>query len=144
MNETEKQAIPSAQISGKDLQIKSLKFVHQKNGNFQIFHADGGWGLVTRDGSIQIEFYTEHQPMPPAVVHTFEPDGNLSPAFTIEGVRDHAHPDQAIMVRDFQCAIVVHLPAAVQLHTMLGNFIGQLMQQTNPQEIAIPQQGEKK
>jgi hypothetical protein len=95
--------------------------VTQKQGeHLPTYHADGGWGISNHHGMIRIAFYTENPPIPESIIQHVHPDGKP------KGSPEIAGPDVSeyhIVVRDFQCNVILPLSAAVQVHGMLGNFI---------------------
>jgi len=134
MNETAKKSIGRTLGPINQVSQTSVKFIHQKNASFRAFPADGVWGVLTPSGGLQVEVYTEHQPVPDAVIHSFNPDGTISEGFRAEGALTTS--EQAIMIRDFHTAIIVSsLQCAIQLHDLLSRYIEMqkaMVRQNNP------------
>ena len=105
---------------------KPVKFVHEKDPQYRTYHADGAWGTINSFGNLQIEFCVERPPTPNAVIQPVKPDGNFTGEQTLEGLDD---PDNFVVVRDFQCGIVLSIAAAVQVQSVLDSFIKTSKQQ---------------
>lgn len=99
---------------------KTVKFIHKQGDRLPTYHADGAWGVSNQHGNIRISFYTENIPVPTAAIHPVHPDGSPTGEQELEGIID---PKYFLMIRDFQCNVVLSITSAVQVHQMLGNFI---------------------
>jgi hypothetical protein len=121
MSETVKKPVVAEPQPQAQAAPKTIRIIHQKSPNFPIFHSDGVWGVLTPSGGFHIEFYTEHQPVPTAVVHFLTPDGSLSNEYKAEGTLSSS--DQGIIIRDFQAGIVLSVPVAMQLRDLLVRYI---------------------
>ena len=97
-----------------------VKFIHEKCPQYRTYHVDGAWGAITGLSNIQLELYSEHPPLPKAVIHPVKPDGTYTGEQSIEGIDD---PDHFVVVRDFQLGVVLSLQSAKLVHEILGNFI---------------------
>lgn len=51
-----------------------VTFHYIKSNYFRVAHADGAWGGITPRGLIQINFYSERQPIAKQTFHTIEGD----------------------------------------------------------------------
>jgi hypothetical protein len=76
--------------------------------------------MVNNSGNIQLNYYVDHEPLPEASIwpvneHGF-PTGEMK---TVENLDSNYY----IVARDFQVGVVLSLPAARQVHAVLGNFI---------------------
>jgi hypothetical protein len=138
MNDPKQQSVQSeAAFSGPP--PKTVKFIFQRSGNFRVYPAEGCWGVFSQSGAFHIEFYTEHQPVPESVTYALNPDGTLPDQWkSIEGM---SAPESAIVVRDVQAAVVLSLPAAMQLHALLDKFINIQMKLGSIQRISETQEG---
>jgi hypothetical protein len=124
MQDQEKKPISSAHAT--PLQLKPVKFIHEKGAQYRVYHADGAWGVINNFGNVQIDFCVERPPMPSAVIHPVKQDGNYTGEQTMEGIEDKNH---FVVVRDFQCGVVLSFAAAVQVHSVLEVFIKSSKQQ---------------
>jgi hypothetical protein len=99
---------------------KPVKFVHQKSGQYRIYHADNAWGLTNTWGNLQIDFCVEYPTPATAIVAPVKPDGNFTGEQKIEGVDNSEH---YVMIRDFQCGVIFSLQSAIQARHILDTFI---------------------
>jgi hypothetical protein len=106
--------------------VKPVKFIHRNEDRMPIYHADGGWGISSHNHLIRINFYTENPPCPTSVIQDVNPDGSAKGQQMEIGVDD---PDYFLIVRDFQCSIVLTPQSAIQIHQMLGSFIKVVQEQ---------------
>lgn len=101
--------------------VQPLKFVHEQPPTYRIFHADGVWGMVNIQGNVQMDFFLERSPRPDFV--TFQAKDGISYSEIPELKFKHGGPDDNTVMREFQAGIVMNLATAIQVHTVLGNFI---------------------
>jgi hypothetical protein len=111
---------PNPSAPAVPVPAKTVKFIHKQGDRLPTYHADGAWGVTNQHGNIRISFYTENIPVPTAAVNPVHPDGSPTGEQELEGVID---PKYFLMIRDFQCNVVLSITSAVQVHQMLGNFI---------------------
>jgi len=118
-NETGKQEVVSSEVS------QSVKIFTEKDAAFRIHHADGAWGMLNSVGNIQLSFFVEHIPMPSAVIFRKDAEGRMSIAnmADVTVAHDDIDPEKLVLVRNYQSAIVMSLPAAKQVAVVLANFI---------------------
>lgn len=103
----------------------SVKFYQRKTPGFRIVQADGAWGALNAYGIIHMQFFSEHPGLPAAVNMIASADGKKFERITLDdGEEQH---------RDFEVDVVMTLPSAVQVHTLLGNFIKMAEEQTKTQ-----------
>ena len=107
------------------LGAKPVKFIHRTDGRVPTYQADGAWGGINQFGIIRLSCYTETPPIPTSVVQPVDSDGRAAGAPRFEGADD---ADHFLVVRDFQCDLILTLAGAAQLHHILGNCI-QLVQE---------------
>ncbi|MCA9523477.1 MAG: hypothetical protein KC609_21025 [Myxococcales bacterium] len=55
-----------------DAQPSEVAFHFLKSANYRTVHADGVWGGIAPNLTIQMHFYSERLPIPQKVVHSFE------------------------------------------------------------------------
>ena len=123
VNETDKNLTACGSTSQAPLPVK---FIHEKSQQYRTCHADAVWGTINGLSNIQLEFYLERPPIPSAVVQPVNPDGTYTSEQKLEPIQDAGH---FIVVRDFQVGVVLSLQSAIQVHTVLGNFIELAKQQ---------------
>lgn len=115
---------PKPIVGQPQLQLKPrpAKFVLRESEKFHIVHADGVWGMLNSHGTIQINFFVEHPPVPNSVTFPLRPDGL---GFTGQMLEEYKDQDENnfVMFRDFQVGVALSLDAAKYAHTVLGNFI---------------------
>jgi hypothetical protein len=116
---------------------KPVKFIHEKGPQYRIYHADAGWGVINQFGNVQIDFCVEHPPTPSHVVQPIDAKGVPQGEYTMFGLDDKDH---FLIVRDFQCGVVLSFAAAVQVHTILGHYINTAKQNM---DMAIAQMKSK-
>ena len=134
MSHSDENLKPSAAV--ETTQGKPVKLIHRESGNLPTFQADGGWGSVNNYSLIRIGFYAEHPQIPTAVIQHLNADGSPK-GDQIEVGMDDAH---FVLVRDFQCNVILTLPSAIQINQMLGSFIVALQQQMKDQKAMMEQQ----
>jgi hypothetical protein len=105
---------------------KTVKITHEKGSQYRVYHADGAWGVISHHGNVQIDFCVERPPMPSAIVQTVNPNGSPTGEQQLEGIGDQNYFH---VVRDFQCGIVLSYAAAVQVRSVLDNYIAQTKHQ---------------
>ena len=105
---------------------KDVKFINEKPAYYRIFHSDGTWGTINAHGNVLVDFFVERPPTPSAVIQPVLPDGNFTGEQKMQGLED---PDHFIVVREFQCGIVMSLNAAIQLNSVLESYIKTTKQQ---------------
>jgi hypothetical protein len=116
--------------------IKPVKFVHNRNSNLPTYQADGAWGGANQYGMIRVSFYTESPPIPTAVIQPVHPDGRPNGDPSVEGLDD---PKHFIVVRDFQCDVILTVSSAAQIAQMLANIVAAVQQQMKDQAQAVQQ-----
>jgi hypothetical protein len=116
---------------------KPVKFIHEKSPQYRVYHADGGWGVINTYGNVQIDFCVERPPTPSHVVQPVDTLGNPQGEYTMFGLDDKNH---FLVVRDFQCGVVLSFSAALQTHALLGNYINTAKQNM---DMAIAQMKSK-
>ena len=119
------------------LVAKPVKFVHEKDKQYRTYHADGAWGTINSLGNLQIEFCVEHALTPTAVVQPVKPNGEFTGEQRMLGLDD---PDHFVVIRDFQCGIVLSYAAAVQVQSVLETFIKTSKQQMDAALAQIKKQ----
>jgi hypothetical protein len=125
--------VENVKISMPDQQTKSIpippanqppalpvKFIHEKIGGFQIFHADGAWGMVNNQVNAQLNFYIEHEPFPETLIMQVDKNGVFTGEAELLPKSDGKH---FVIKRDFQVGVVLSLTAARQVRGLLDNFI---------------------
>jgi len=121
MNEPENKspAIPaSPQAAAKFLPVK---FVHEKGPQFRTYHVDGQWGVIDSQNQIHLNFFTEFPKFATGVVHQVnQVDGNYTGEFNMQGIPD---PDYNVIIRDFQCGIVLSVATAERFRGLLDTYI---------------------
>lgn len=100
--------------------VKPVKFIHREGSQLPTYHADGAWGALNQHGLIRIGFYAENPPTPTTVIQDVNPDGSARGEQKQIGADD---PEYFVLVRDFQCNVVLPLTGAIQVYQMLGSFI---------------------
>jgi hypothetical protein len=125
---------------GDPIAVKPVKFIHRQNGPVPTYQADGAWGGANQYGLIRMSFYTEAPPIPNAVIQPVYADGRPKGDPQFIGGEDTEH---FLVVRDFQCDVILTLAGAHAVHQMLGNFIQAVGQQMRDQVQAIQQQQEE-
>jgi hypothetical protein len=123
VTETDKNLTAGGQTPQAPLPVK---FIHEKSRQYRTCHADSVWGTINGLSNIQLEFYLEHPPIPSVVVQPVNPDGTYTGEQKLEPIQDAEH---FVVVRDFQVGVVLSFQSAVQVHTVLGNFIELAKQQ---------------
>ncbi|MGO8698330.1 MAG: hypothetical protein ACLQVY_11505 [Limisphaerales bacterium] len=98
-----------------------VKFVHEEGAAFRTLPADGVWGMLNNQGNIQLNFFTEHAPIPHAVIFPVSEGGSFSGPPS-EQYKDN-DPAHYIVIREFQVGVTMSLHAAKHTHMVLGNFI---------------------
>jgi hypothetical protein len=97
-----------------------VKFLTEKDASFRTYHADGAWGMINNHANIQLNFFVERPPMASDV--TYQLDEKGSPIdqgnMTIQQEKGHF-----LLVREYQSAVVLSLPCARIVHSVLGSFI---------------------
>jgi hypothetical protein len=134
LNSAQNPATPSAPAA--PIAVKPVKVIHEKGSQFRTFHADGAWGIVNSFGNLQVDFCVERPPTPTAVLQPIK-DGNFTGEQIMQGVDD---PDYFLIVRDFQCGVILSYAAAVQVHTLLENYIKSVKQQMDSTLAQVKQQ----
>ena len=105
---------------------KPVKFIHEKGPQYRVFHVDGAWGSINVQGNAQLELYVEHAVTPSAVVQPIQPDGIFSGEQIPFGLVDKDH---FLVIRDFQCGVVLSYNAAVQVKNVLDSYIATVKDQ---------------
>ena len=101
---------------------QKLRFHYIKSNYFRVIHADGAYGGVSPRRTIQINFYSERQPIPQLTVHGVAGDGALSGELPDERVvRDG-------IVREIEAGVIVTLEAAESLRDWLSDNINKLQE----------------
>jgi hypothetical protein len=77
--------------------------------------------MANNAGMIQLNFFVEHDPLPVHVIHPINEQGVPSPAGTISSAQDD--PENFVVVREYQTAVVFSPATARRLQALLGNFI---------------------
>lgn len=135
MSAEAKPSNPSAPAA--PIPVKPVKIIHEKGAQYRVYHADGAWGVISHHGNLQIDFCVERPPTPTGVIQQVHPDGNPTGEQKMEGLGD---PNYFHVVRDFQCGIVLSFAAAVQVRSVLDNYIAQTKQQMDTAIEQIKQQ----
>lgn len=135
MSETVKNPMPTA--SAAQIAVKPVKFIHRKDGHVPTYQADGAWGAANQFGLIRVSFYTESPPIPTSVIQPVHPDGRPKGEPQLIGADD---PDHFLVVRDFQCDVVLTLASAAQISQMLANFVNLVQQQMKEQAESMLRQ----
>jgi hypothetical protein len=114
-----------------------VHIAHEKGAQYRVYHADGAWGVISHHGNVQLDFCVERPPTPTGVFQPVHPDGNPTGEQKLEGLGD---PKYFHVVRDFQCGIVLSFAAAVQVRSVLDNYIAQHKQQMDAALEQLKQQ----
>ncbi len=101
---------------------RPVRFLTEKGPSFATHYADGTWAMVNQVGNIQLNFYIE-RPQLPTVVH-FQIDDQGVPIGAGPSKLEGVDLENLCIVRDYQSAIVLTLPAARHVAAVLANFIG--------------------
>jgi hypothetical protein len=128
MPDQDKKSIPNA--TDAPASAKPVKFIHRQPDHLPTFHAEGAWGLMNPQGFIRVGFYTENPTSPKVIIQPVNAEGLPTGPATEEGMEDNEY---FVMIRDFQCNVVLSLSGAVQVYQMLGNFIRLGQQQMKEQ-----------
>jgi len=54
-----------------EVAVPQVTFHLIKSNYFRVVHADGAWGGITPRGLIEVNFYSERQPIPRSLTHSF-------------------------------------------------------------------------
>jgi len=121
METPENKIVPIPASPAPAMKFQPVKFVHEKCPQFRTYHADGTWGTVSGESNIHLNFYTEYPKMVTGVIHQVNPDnGNYVGEGKLQGFPD---PDYHVVIRDFQCDIVLSIASAERVQTLLNSFI---------------------
>src|ERR1700733_5756418 len=124
MTKTTEKSIPSATVASTP--PKPVKFIHEKAAQYRVFHADSAWGSINQWGNVQLDFCVERPAAPSFVVQPVKPDSSFTCERIMHGEED---PTYFLVVRDFQCGVVLSYASAVQVHALLDNYIKTTKQQ---------------
>jgi len=103
------------------VKYQPVKFVHEKGSRFRTYHAAGVWGVVNAESEIHLSFFTEYPRLATGVIHQVNPaDGTYTGESQMEGATD---PNYYVVVRDFQCSIVMSVESAIRVRGVLDAFI---------------------
>jgi hypothetical protein len=116
---------------------KTVKITHEKGAQYRVYHADGAWGVISHHGNVQLDFCVERPPTPSGVIQPVHPDGNPTGEQKFLGLGDENYFN---MVREFQCGIILSFAAAVQVRSVLDNYIKNTKQQMDAALEQIKQQ----
>lgn len=116
---------------------KPVKITHERGAQYRVYHADGAWGVISHHGNVQIDFCVERPPTPSGVIEPVQPDGKPTGEQQLEGLGDQKYFH---VVRDFQCGIVLSFAAAMQVRSVLDNYIAQTKKQMDTAIEQIKQQ----
>jgi hypothetical protein len=121
MNEPQDKS-PAASASPQPaVTFQPVKFVHEKGSQFRTYHAAGVWGVVNAESEIHLNFYTEYPRLATGIINEVNPaDGTYTGKFQMEGVTD---PNYYVVVRDFQCGVVMSMESATRVRAVLDSFI---------------------
>ena len=92
---------------------QEIVFHYIKSNHFRVVHADGVWGGVTPRGLVQINFYSERQPIPKQTVHGINEDQTLG-----DEIQDQRVTREGV-VREIEFGAVMDLRAAKSLRDWL-------------------------
>ena len=121
MNEPENNSPASSASPQPAFKFQPVKFVHEKGSQFRTYHAAGVWGVANAESEIHLNFYTEYPRLATGVINEVNPaDGTYTGEFQMEGVTD---PNYYVVVRDFQCGIVMSIESAIRVRAVLDGFI---------------------
>lgn len=129
MPDQTKQVNPSE--SAVPFVAKTVKIIHEKGAQYRVFHADTAWGVISPHGNVQLDFCVERYPTPSGVIQPVQPDGKPNGEQTFLGLSDQNYFN---IVRDFQCGIVLSFAAAVQVRSVLDNYIAATKSQMDAAE----------
>jgi len=133
MPDQTKPAIPSTPAA--PVPMKPVKVINEKGAQYRIFHADGAWGVINSHGNLLVDFCVEHPPTPSAVIQPVK-DGNFTGEQIMEGIDD---PDYFVIIRDFQCGVILTYVSAVQLYGLLDTYIKATKQQMDDRIATLKQ-----
>ena len=103
------------------VKFQPVRFVHEKGSQFRTYHAAGVWGVVNAESEIHLNFFTEYPRLATGAIHQVNPtDGSYTGDFQTEGITD---PNYYVVVRDFQCGIVMSVESAIRVRGVLDGFI---------------------
>jgi len=108
-----------------------LKTHFIKSNFFRVVHADGAWGGITPQGNIQMELWSERQPIPTLAVYPVADDG------TIGDESVHQREIKEGTVREVEVGVVLNLFTAKSLIKWLQervDFLEGMAQLNKPEE----------
>jgi hypothetical protein len=108
-----------------------VKFIHEKNPQFRTYHADGVWPMVSGCAEVNINFYAESPRIASGSTHEVDPKTGLyTGKFELQWGSD---PQYHIVMRDFQCCLVLPIIVAERLLGLLPNIIESAKKQRDAQ-----------
>ena len=93
---------------------KQLTFDYLKSNYFRVIHADGAVGGVTPSGNIQVNFWSQRNPIPQQVVHAMSESGL--------GV-ELSRTQRAAIVRELEAGVVFDVTTAISIRDWLSRHI---------------------
>jgi hypothetical protein len=119
------------------VKFQPVKFVHERSPQFTTYHADGGWGVVSGDGDIHLNFFSEYPKLATGVIHQVYPEsGVYTGEYKMQGFPD---PDYHVVMREFQCSVVLSVETAERLRGLIDSFIKIAKKQLDDQKARMEQ-----
>ena len=91
----------------RELAVPQITFHLIKSNFFRVVHADGAWGGVTPRGFIEVNFYSERQPIPRSLTHSVNLESGTLGAEIREARVTKEGPVREVevgVIMDLQCA----------------------------------------
>lgn len=98
---------------------QEITFHYIKSNHFRIVHADGAWGGITPRGLLQINLYSERQPIPKQTVYPLEGEKLGTELLDRRQSRDGP-------VREMEVGAMIDLNTARSLRNWLDEKIAEL------------------
>lgn len=98
---------------------RKIKFHFIKSNAFRVVYADGAIGGLAQRGMINMAFYNERRALPQVTEVEFGPDGATASDEKVIETREG-------VVREVEVNVIMTIAAAEELHSWLGERIGEI------------------
>src|ERR1017187_7087568 len=121
MNEAENKSPENPASPQPAMKFQPVRFVHEKGPQFRTYHADGAWGALNAQNEIYVNFFAEYPRLATGVINQVRSEEHTyTGKFQLLGDTD---PDHFVVIRDFQCSVVLSIENAVRIRGLLDSFI---------------------